>query len=130
MLFRKNVHFYSVNGYLKAADISVHRDGFKSRRSAEDYLESLLENQDFVIYVNSTEKGKSSPEIFEEVCKQMCVEKEYVLVVEDSVTPLKTAFEAGFLVVAVYDKYSHPYDEEKKQYSHKFVNSLLELIEK
>ena len=84
----------------------------------------------FIIDVNKVDEGKSSPKIFDVIVNKYGVRRDQVLVIEDSLTPLKTTFTNGFKVVAVYDDYSSNYDEEKKKYSHKFVYSMSELIEK
>ena len=53
---------------------------------------------------------------------------ENTLVVEDMPTCIKTAHDAGFVTVAIYDKNSSKYDNEKRSNSDLFINSLNELI--
>lgn len=105
-----------------ANDEALYRPCLK-RLGIEDYF-------DFIIDVNQVEEGKSSPKIFDVIVNRYRVTRDQVLVIEDSLTPLKTTFTNGFKVVAVYDDYSKNQNDEKKKYSHKFVYNMNELIEK
>ena len=69
---------------------------------------------DHIADVNNVKEGKHSARIYEYLAEQMHVDKDRVLVFEDMPTCVKTAFKAGFLTVAVYDKASEKYDNEKK----------------
>lgn len=53
--------------------------------------------------------GKENPAVFEAACEQMGTPKEETIVVEDSIYAIKTAKDAGFPVLAVYDVYSAAY---------------------
>ena len=48
--------------------------------------------------------------------------------VEDIYTSLQTAYENGYMTIGVADKASEPTVEQKKKYSHIYVESLKELI--
>ena len=83
----------------------------------------------FIADVNNVKEGKQSAKIYEYLAQNMGVKKENVLVVEDMPTCIKTAFDNGFITVAVYDKASKDYDKQKKETSHLFVNDLCELLQ-
>lgn len=77
--------------------------------------------------VNNVKEGKQSAKIYQFLAEKMNVSKENVLVVEDMPTCIKTAYDNGFITVAVYDDASKNYVEQKKENSHLFVNNLTEL---
>ena len=51
-----------------------------------------------------------------------------ILVVEDSLTALKTAFGAGYNTIGVYDKNTVNDEEENKRFSHLYITSFEELL--
>ena len=55
--------------------------------------------------------GKDSPDAFLEAARRLGAEPQEIYVYEDSLTALRTAKEAGFKTVAVYDPYSGSWDE-------------------
>ena len=83
---------------------------------------------DYIADVNNVKEGKHSAKIYEYLAEQMHVDKERVLVLEDMPTCIKTAYKAGFLTVAVYDKASEQYDKEKRRNSHLYINNFGELL--
>ena len=82
---------------------------------------------DFIDDVNTTQKGKEDGKIYLGLAEKMQTKSENTLVLEDMPTCIKTAFDNGFITVAVYDKASENYDEQKKQYSHLFIKNLKDL---
>ena len=84
----------------------------------------------YIADVNNVKEGKQSAKIYAYLAEKMSVKKENVLVIEDMPTCVKTAHQAGFITVAVYDKASQQFDEEKRSNSHLFVNNFNELIKK
>ena len=82
---------------------------------------------DFIADVNSSKEGKNSAKIYLDLAKDMASKPENTLVLEDMPTCIKTAFDNGFITIAVYDEASKNYDDQKRKYSHLFVNSLKEL---
>ncbi len=80
--------------------------------------------------VNTAKEGKQSAKIYLDLAKKLGSEPRNTLVLEDMPTCVKTAFNAGFLTVAVYDKASKEYDDEKKENSLLFINDFNELLEK
>ena len=83
---------------------------------------------DHIADVNNVKEGKQSAKIYEHLAEQMHVDKEKVLVFEDMPTCVKTAYKAGFLTVAVYDKTSEKYDKEKRLYSNLYINNFNEIL--
>ena len=82
---------------------------------------------DFIADVNSSKEGKNSAKIYLDLAKDMASKPENTLVLEDMPTCIKTAFDNGFITIAVYDEASKNYDDQKRKHSHLFVNSLKEL---
>lgn len=82
---------------------------------------------DFIDDVNTSQKGKEDGKIYLDLVEKMHSKPENTLVLEDMPTCIKTAFDNGFITIAVYDEASKNYDDQKRKYSHLFVNSLKEL---
>ena len=85
---------------------------------------------DAIADVNTAKEGKQSAKIYLDLAKKLGSEPRNTLVLEDMPTCVKTAFNAGFLTVAVYDKASKEYDDEKKDNSLLFIHDFYELLEK
>ena len=83
---------------------------------------------DFIADVNSSKEGKNSSKIYLELTEKMNSLPENTLVLEDMPTCIKTVYESGFVTVAVADKASEKFDEDKKKYSHLFINNFQELM--
>ena len=64
-----------------------------------------------------------------DLAKKLGYEPENVLVLEDMPTCIKTAYNSGFITVAVYDNNSKDYDNVKKANSHLFIDNFKELID-
>ena len=84
---------------------------------------------DFIDDVNVSQKGKEDGKIYLDLVDKMQTKLENTLVLEDMPTCLKTVHEIGFPTVAVYDKASGKYEEEKRSNSDLFINNFNELIE-
>ena len=84
---------------------------------------------DFIADVNSSKEGKNSAKIYLDLAKEMASEPENTLVLEDMPTCVKTVYGSGFITVAVADKASEKFDEDKKKNSHLFINNFQELID-
>ena len=82
----------------------------------------------FIDDVNSVKEGKQSAKIYEDLAEKMKTQKEFVMVIEDMPTCVKTAHSNGFITVAVFDKASKDFDEDKKSNSDLFINNFAELI--
>jgi HAD superfamily hydrolase (TIGR01509 family) len=83
---------------------------------------------DEIADVNSTKEGKQSAKIYLDLAEKLGNEPQNVLVLEDMPTCIKTVYDAGFVTVAVADKASEKFDEDKKTNSHLFINNFQELI--
>lgn len=71
--------------------------------------------------------GKTSPAVYELAVEKFGAQMSGCVVVEDAAFALKTAKEAGFLTIGVYEK-SEIHQEEARKYSDYFVKSLDELL--
>ena len=85
---------------------------------------------DFIADVNNVKEGKQSARIYEFLAEQMGVKKENTMVVEDMPTCVKTAYQNGFITVAIFDNASKYYDSEKRDNSDLYINSFYDLIDK
>ena len=61
---------------------------------------------DAIADVNTAKEGKQSAKIYLDLAEKLGSEPQNTLVLEDMPTCVKTAFNAGFLTIAVYDKAS------------------------
>ena len=84
---------------------------------------------DFIDDVNVSQKGKEDGKIYLDLVDKMQTKVENTLVLEDMPTCLKTVHNIGFPTVAVFDKASEKYEEEKRSNSDLFINNFNELIE-
>lgn len=79
--------------------------------------------------VDKVNEGKNSVKLYNYVAEKLNESPENIAVFEDIHIGLKTAYENGYLSIAVYDLHSR--DEElKRKYSHIYINSFKEIIEK
>ena len=84
---------------------------------------------DAIADVNTAKEGKQSAKIYLDLAKKLGAEPQNTLVLEDMPTCVKTAFNSGFITVAVYDPASQEYDEEKKNNSTLYIKDFYELLE-
>ena len=85
---------------------------------------------DFIADVNNVKEGKQSARIYEFLAEQMNADRANTLVIEDMPTCVKTAYQNGFITIAVYDNASKDFDNEKRKNSHLFINNFQELIDR
>ena len=78
--------------------------------------------------VNEVKAGKDSVKLYDYVAQKLQVERENIAVFEDISVGLKTAYENGFVSVAVYDDHSKKEDDIKRKYSHLFIYNFNELL--
>lgn len=83
---------------------------------------------DFIADVDSVKEGKNSVKLYDFVALKLNVSKENVAIFEDISIGLKTAYDNGYLAIAVYDKNSENEDELKHLYSHLYINDFKELL--
>ena len=84
----------------------------------------------FIADVNSAKEGKQNAKIYLDLAKALGSKPENTLVFEDMPTCVKTAFNNGFITVAVDDNASKDYQQDKTDNSHLFINNFFELLEK
>ena len=71
----------------------------------------MLEYFEAIFTCSEVGHGKDEPYIFEYACDYLCTSKGETAVFEDAYHAAKTAKEAGFYVVGVYDRYENRTDE-------------------
>ena len=86
----------------------------------EDYF-------DFMVFGDDINKSKPDPEIYLKVVKHYNIEKEDILVIEDSLNGVLSAINAGLKVIYIPDLINIPKDVEELTY--KKLNSLDEVID-
>lgn len=92
------------------------------RLNIYDYFELIAD-------VDTVGEGKNSVKLYNYVTDKLNEKPCNVAVFEDIHIGLKTAFENGYMAIAVYDH--HYKDEElKRKYSHIYINNFKEIIEK
>lgn len=102
--------------------------------NSKEYYEPCLKRLkiydlfDVIADVNEVNAGKNSVKLYKHVADKLNENIENIAVFEDISVGLKTAYENGFLSVAVYDEHSAKEDHLKKQYSHLFIYDFKELI--
>ena len=72
-------------------------------------------------------RSKRFPDIYDYCLKQMCLNKDEVLVFEDTISPVKTLNSNNYKIVAVKDDASKHNEEEIKQLSNYFIESYKNL---
>lgn len=92
-------------------------------------METLLLDQYFTaIYTREDVKTiKPSPEVHEKVLKDLGKRKEDCLIVEDSLSGIEAARNAGISVAAVYDRYSAPDGKRIREQADYWYDSLEEI---
>ena len=91
-------------------------DMMMEKSDLDQYLDFKLSNQDVT-------KAKPDPEIYNETCKRLGIDKKDILVVEDSPYGIEAAKSAGLKVVGIVNK-EYKVDISKADY---IVNSLEEI---
>lgn len=74
------------------------------------------------------EKGKPAPDIYLAVAKALSVSPEHCLVFEDIVPGILAGKAAGMKVCAVYDAYSVPQDDKKRELADYYIHDFKELL--
>ena len=117
----KNFYYYEVKAkegaakllmFLKNNGVRITAATSSPRGHVKKALErnELLENIEKVFTVAEIGVSKHSPDIYDAAAEYMGLKREEVLVFEDSLYALKTAYDAGFKTAGVYDR-----DGEKNQ---------------
>lgn len=83
---------------------------------------------DVIENVDTVKAGKNSVKLYDHVANLLNESRNNIAVFEDIYVGLKTAYENGYISVAVYDKHSCSDDDLKKKYCHLFINDFKELL--
>lgn len=116
--------------YLKSQNIPA---GIATSNSKE-LVQLILEKHQLSGYFQSirtsceVEKGKPSPDIYLLVAKDLGVNPENCLVFEDVPQGIMAGKNAGMRVCAVYDEYSNPVLEKKKQLADYYIDTIKEVM--
>ena len=115
------IDYLKQNQYLLAVASSSYRE------KIEFYLDSISikDKFDYIIGGDEVEKSKPDPEIFIKGVSGLGVDKEEVLILEDSAHGVIAADRAGIRVILIPDLVEHPPEIEKLVY--KKLNNLTEL---
>ncbi|MDK2808051.1 MAG: hypothetical protein PWP24_785 [Clostridiales bacterium] len=73
-------------------------------------------------------KGKPAPDIYLLVAEELAANPERCLVFEDVINGILAGKNAGMKVCAVYDEFSSPVDQEKKEISDYYIEYFLEMM--
>ena len=85
---------------------------------------------DFIADVNTAKEGKQSAKIYLDLADKLSCLPQNTLVLEDMPTCIKTAYKNGFITIAVFDKASAKYQQEKINNSHLYIEEFKELLDK
>lgn len=88
----------------------------------------ILSHFDFLVDCGMVGVGKSSPAVYELAADKFGASIRQCAVVEDTSFALKTAKEAGFWTIGVYDA-SEPDQEGVRNYSDRYIKDYRELVE-
>lgn len=87
----------------------------------------LLTYFDFLLDCGMAGAGKTSPKVYHMAAERFGAEPSECAVVEDAAFALKTAKEAGFYTIGVYEP-SEPEPKKAKQYSDRYISGFQELM--
>lgn len=127
VLLKKGVLEFLEGCYKKGVKICI------ASATAPDLLQLAIEHlgvsKYFLKVISCATKGigKEKPDIFLEALELLGTQKEETYVFEDSLVALKTAREAGFKTVGIYDKHNLQYQEEIKKIVTFYVSSEMTL---
>lgn len=88
----------------------------------------LYEYMDCVLTTTEIGANKENPKIYYASAQKLGCEIEDCYVFEDVLSAMKTAYDANFKVIGVYDKKWHHEVEEMKKYCVKYIESFQELL--
>ena len=88
----------------------------------------ILKYLSIVVDVNSCKSGKDSPEIYDRIASHFNIKKEETIVFEDMITPIITAYNAGYNVVGVYDQASTKDEKAVIKHSHIYIKNYSEIL--
>lgn len=122
---------YNFIKYLKENNVKIALATANTKSLYEPCLKRLkiYDYFDFMADVDNVKSGKSSVKIYDLVSSSLNVNPSNTLVIEDICTCLKTAYENGYITVAMFDKHNkEENNEQAKKYSYKFIYDFKELM--
>lgn len=123
----------SIKEYLE----KLHKHGIKkcvaTASNKELAIEALKRLEidhyfEFIVTCDELNTGKEEPKIYLEAAKRLGLNQEDIVVFEDALYCAKTAKNAGFYVVGVYDKSSQKDIEALREECGHFIMSFKELL--
>lgn len=87
----------------------------------------ILSSFDFLLDCGMTGVGKTSPDIYYMAAERFGASPSECVVVEDASFALKTAHDAGFWTIGVYEE-TEAEPEKAKRYSSRYIHSFQELL--
>lgn len=81
-----------------------------------------------IVTTSQVKKGKTHPDIYFECLSRLGLPKEECIVFEDVLAAAKTAKDAGFRVVGMYDKHSESAKEQIKALCDKYIYDFREML--
>lgn len=129
-LIQLKPHVYDLLVMLKNEGIKLAIATANSKELYEPCLKRLniYDFFDYIGDVDEVKAGKNSVKLYDFVANKLNCKREETAVFEDISVGLKTAYENGFISVAVYDEHSKKEDELKRKFSHLFIYNFKELL--
>ena len=121
--------FFELMQYLKDHSIKTAMATSTEKVRQLNNLKAVNINEDyfdFMVFGDDISKSKPDPEIYLKVVEHYNIEKEDILVIEDSLNGVLSAINAGLKVIYIPDLINIPKDVEELTY--KKLNSLDEVI--
>ena len=88
----------------------------------------VLDYFDYLMDVNEAKVGKGDNKMFALLTDKFKIDPRNTLVIEDIPTPLKTAYDNGYISVGIEDGSSVKMKEEKLKYSYFYINDFKDLL--
>ena len=100
-----------------------NNDNIKKKIKLNKYFDVILTKED-------VKYKKPDPEVYLKIINELKIkDKSKCLVIEDSLSGVKAAKNAGLKSIVIYDKYSSKDEEEIKKYANYYVKNYKELID-
>ena len=108
---------------LNVLTAGVHQlfDGCLKRLGVEKYFDHIWSTEDFSL-------KKNDPAIYAEVANRLGVEAENCVMVDDNVNALKTAKQAGFYTIGIYDEVEKEKEQEMLASTDRYIYDFKELL--
>lgn len=122
---------YEFLNMLKDKELKLGIATSNSRELVEPCLSSLdiIGIFDTIITGNDITKGKPAPDIYLKAADRMSVAPEKCLIFEDIPNGILAGIHAGMRTCAVYDDFSAPLTDKKKEMADYYIDNFNELLE-